>query len=111
MNLDWKPVPVLAKFVDIVVNGMSQRSYEVKTMAQDPESVKKRTEYAQRIIEDIQLQQFDAQVQQEFGVDLSQSKKDENSPQSLDELPAHMQLNYKQSIEFAEEELINQVLD
>tara|TARA_R100000655_G_scaffold18749_2_gene39348 strand:- start:2204 stop:4657 length:2454 start_codon:yes stop_codon:yes gene_type:complete len=111
LNLDWKPVPVLAKFVDIVVNGMSQRSYEVKTMAQDPESVKKRTEYAQRIIEDIQLQQFDAQVQQEFGVDLSQSKKDENSPQSLDELPAHMQLNYKQSIEIAEEELINQVLD
>ena len=111
LNLDWKPVPVLAKFVDIVVNGMSQRSYEVKTMAQDPESVKKRTEYAQRIIEDIQLQQFDAQVQQEFGIDLSQSKKDENSPQSLDELPAHMQLNYKQSIEIAEEELINQVLD
>ncbi len=101
LNLDWKPVPVLAKFVDIVVNGMSQRSYEVKTMAQDPESVKKRTEYAQRIIEDIQLQQFDKQVQEQFGIDLSQSKKDENTPQTIDELPAHMQLNYKQSIEIA----------
>ena len=111
LNLDWKPVPVLAKFVDIVVNGMSQRSYEVKTMAQDPESVKKRTEYAQRIIEDIQLKQFDDQVKEQFGIDLSQGKKDENTPQSIDELPAHMQLNYKQSIEIAEEELINQVLD
>ena len=111
LNLDWKPVPVLAKFVDIVVNGMSQRSYEVKTMAQDPESVKKRTAYAQRIIEDIQLKQFDEQVQEQFGIDLSQSKKDENAPQTIEELPAHMQLNYKQSIEIAEEELINQVLD
>jgi hypothetical protein len=111
LNLDWKPVPVLAKFVDIVVNGMSQRSYEVKTMAQDPESVQKRTKYAQSIIEDIQLRQFDEQVKEQFGIDLSQSKKDENSPATLDELPTHMQLNYKASIEIAEEELINQVLD
>jgi hypothetical protein len=111
LNLDWKPVPVLAKFVDIVVNGMSQRSYEVKTMAQDPESVQKRTRYAQNIIEDIKLKQFDAQVQAQFGVDLSQSEKNENTPESIDELPTHMQLNYKDSIEIAEEELINQVLD
>ena len=111
LNLDWKPVPVISKFVDIVVNGMSQRSYEVKTMAQDPESIKKRTQYAQNIIEDIQLQQFDAQVQQQFGIDLSKSEKNENSPASIDELPTHMQLNYKDSIEIAEEELINQVLD
>jgi hypothetical protein len=111
LNLDWKPIPVIAKFVDIVVNGISQRSYDVKTMAQDPESVQKRTKYAQRIIEDIQLQQFDEAVKQQFGVDLKQGKSDENSPQTIEELPAHMQLNYKQSIELAEEELIGQVLD
>ena len=29
LNLDWKPVPIIPKFVDIVVNGMSQRSYEI----------------------------------------------------------------------------------
>ena len=43
LNLDWKPVPVIPKFVDIVVNGMSQRSYEIKAFAQDPESIMKRT--------------------------------------------------------------------
>ena len=31
--------------------------------------------------------------------------------QTIDELSAHMQLNYKQSIELAEEELINQILN
>ena len=25
LNLDWKPVPIIPKFVDIVVNGMSER--------------------------------------------------------------------------------------
>ena len=29
LNLDWKPVPIVSKFVDIVVNGLSQRSYDI----------------------------------------------------------------------------------
>ena len=111
LNLDWKPVPIIPKFVDIVVNGISQRSYEVKTFAQDPESMRKRTQYAQNIIDDIMMQEYDAAVEEQFGVNLSKSKKEKDAPKSLDELPAHMQLNYKQSIELAEEELIDQVLD
>ena len=111
LNLDWKPVPIIPKFVDIVVNGISQRSYDVKTFAQDPESMRKRTKYAQNIIDDIMMRQYDEAVKESFGIDLSESKKTKDAPKSLDELPAHMQLNYKQSIEIAEEELINQVLD
>ena len=30
LNLDWTPVPIIPKFVDIVVNGMAQRSFDVK---------------------------------------------------------------------------------
>jgi hypothetical protein len=73
--------------------------------------MRKRTQYAQNIIDDIFLKQYDEAVKKNFKIDLSKSKKDKDSPKSLDELPAHMQLNYKQSIEIAEEELINQVLD
>ena len=111
LNLDWKPVPIIPKFVDIVVNGISQRSYEVKTYAQDPESMRKRTKYAQDIIDDIFLKKYDESVKETFGLDISRGDKSKDAPKSLDELPAHMQLNYKQSIEIAEEELINQVLD
>ena len=46
LNLDWKPVPVISKFVDIVVNGMSQKTYDIKAYAQDPESLQARTAYA-----------------------------------------------------------------
>jgi hypothetical protein len=33
LNLDWKPVPIIPKFVDIVVNGMAQRSYEINAFS------------------------------------------------------------------------------
>ncbi len=110
LNLDWKPVPIIPKFVDIVVNGMSQRSYEVKAMAQDPTSLKKRTLYAQRIMMDIEAKKFNEMVMQQFGIDLSESTA-KNTPETLEDIPAHMQMDYKQSIEVAEEELISQILD
>ena len=112
LNLDWKPVPVIPKFVDIVVNGMSQRTYEIKTIAQDPESRQRRTQYAQKVLEDIALKEYYEQVAELFpGINLRHFKPDQNTPENLEELPMHMQLNYKQSIEIAEEELIDQVLD
>ena len=30
LNLDWKPVPIVPKFVDIVVNGISERTFDIK---------------------------------------------------------------------------------
>ena len=47
LNLDWKPVPILSKFVDILTNGISAKDYDIKAYAQDPESIKKRTKYAE----------------------------------------------------------------
>ena len=111
LNLDWKPVPVIPKFVDIVVNGMSQRTYDVKTMAQDPESRKQRTDYAQKLYQDIMLEKYYEAVEQMFpSMDLRNFEKTQQTPESTDELPMHLQLNYKQSIEIAEEEVIDQVL-
>ena len=53
LNLDWKPVPIIPKFVDIIVNGMAQRVYDIKAYAQDPESVQERTKYAEAIMRDM----------------------------------------------------------
>ncbi len=55
-------------------------------------------------------QAFNDAVMQEFGIDMTESRA-KNTPENLDDLPAHMQMDYKQSIEVAEEEVINQVLD
>jgi len=110
LNLDWKPVPVIPKFVDIVVNGMSQRSYDIKAVAQDPTSIQKRTKYAENILVDINAKQYLEKVKQVTGMDLFFNKDQENAPINEEELELHMQMNYKQSIEVAEEEVINTVL-
>ena len=111
LNLDWKPVPIISKFVDIVVNGMSQKTYDIKAYAQDPESLKKRTNYAQAILRDMYSQDLLAKASGLLGKDLSSSSIPKGElPETKEELDLHMQLSYKQSIEIAEEEVINNVL-
>ena len=110
LNLDWKPVPVISKFVDIVTNGITEKKYEIKAYAQDPESSKKRTDYVEAIMMDMLVKDEAMQLSQDLGVNAFQTSNPENLPQSKEELELHMQLDYKQSIEIAEEEAINHVL-
>jgi len=109
LNLDWKPVPIISKFVDIVVNGMANRDYDIKAYAQDPESQKKRTNYAEGLLRDIQARSFLEKAQKEVGMNLWTTSDPENLPENRQELDLHMQLTYKQSIEIAEEEAIANV--
>jgi hypothetical protein len=112
LNLDWKPVAVLSKFVDIVVNGMTDKGYEIKSFATDPYSLKERTNHATGIAEDAFAGDLIRQAKNNFGIDLKKSNIPEDQlPQSKEELELHMQLNYKQAVEIAEEELINNVFD
>ena len=110
LNLDWKPVPILSKFVDIVVNGISQKSYDIKAYSQDPSSVKRRTEYASKLQEDMVAKEYLDSLNSTLGIDLYQSPNKDVIPETAEELELHMQLSYKQSIEIAEEEAISTVL-
>ena len=110
LNLDWKPVPIIPKFVDIVVNGMSDRLYDVKAYSQDDSSVKKRTDYIESILTDMQTKDFTNQVQSELGIDIRNSDPN-NLPENEEELALHMQLDYKQAIEIAEEQAINSIFN
>ena len=110
LNLDWTPVPIIPKFVDIVVNGMSDRSYEVKAYSQDPYGIEKRTKYMQSIIDDMNTREINDFVQQQFDVNLYEN--DPNTlPETQEELELHMQLSYKQAVELAEEQAINVLMD
>ena len=111
LNLDWKPVPIIPKFVDIVVNGISSKDYDIKAFAQDPFSTKQRTNYANSIMRDMMSKPLLDSIKQNLGVDIYSSLDPANLPQSKEELEVHMQLNYKQSVEIAEEEVINNILD
>jgi len=106
LNLDWKPVPIIPKFVDIVVNGIAERMYDVKAYSQDPYGVTKRTEYMESILRDMQTREFNDMAQTEFNIDLYENNKEE-LPDTVEELELHMQLSYKQAVEIAEEQALN----
>jgi len=110
MNLDWKPVPVVSKFVDIVVNGMSNKLFEINAYAQDPVSLKKRTDYANAIYEDMLAKPYLEELKGTLGIDQFQSPEPGNLPENKEELDLHMQLSYKQAVEIAEEEVIDNTL-
>ena len=111
LNLDWKPVPIIPKFVDIVVNGMDDKVYDIKAFAQDPESRHKRSKYAEDIMRDMQAREFLTQIQDTLGMDLFNTDDPESLPENKDELDLHMQLSYKQASEIACEEAVNNTLE
>jgi hypothetical protein len=110
LNLDWTPVPILPKFVDIVVNGMSERLFKVKAYAQDALSQSKRSKYQNMIEGQMAAKPILETIQQKTGVDTFVMPPEE-LPTSDEELQLYMQLNYKPAIEIAEEEAINTIFD
>ena len=110
LNLDWTPVPIIPKFVDIVVNGIDERTYDIKAYSQDPYGVQERTEYMEGIMNDMQMKEFDAVAAERLGINTRESEM-KVLPESPEELRLHMQLNYKQAVEMAEEQAINVLMD
>tara|TARA_R100001198_G_C5241997_1_gene219558 strand:- start:3502 stop:5862 length:2361 start_codon:yes stop_codon:yes gene_type:complete len=108
LNLDWKPVPIIPKFVDIVVNGMQDRLFTIKAFAQDPTSIKERTTFVEGIQEDIIAKDFIEEIDKVLGVD-TRNVKDAEAPSSKEELELHMQIAYKPSIEIAHEQAMDNV--
>ena len=105
LNLDWKPVPIIPKFVDIVVNGIAERTYDIKAYSQDPFGVAQRTQYMESVMRDIRTKDFSEMVQQQLGLNLFENDPEE-LPETEEEFAIHMQLTYKQSIEIAEEQAL-----
>ena len=110
LNLDWKPVPIIPKFVDIVVNGMSDKDYSVKAYSQDPYGASKRTKYMESIIEDMELKELKDFSLKQLGVNMYENDP-ETLPDSIEELGLHMQLSYKQEAELAQEQALNVLLN
>lgn len=108
LNLDWKPVPIIPKFVDIVVNGISERPWEINCYSQDPTSQQKRTAYVESVLHDMRNKELFNVINDELGVNMFQNDMSQ-VPQTEEELELHMQLDFKESIEIAEEEAISNV--
>jgi hypothetical protein len=110
LNLDWTPVPIIPKFVDIVVNGMSDRMFKVKAYAQDAMSQEKRSKYQDTVEGQMAAKDILSTIKENTGVNPFMMNP-EDLPETDEELSLMMQLKYKPAIEIAEEEAINTIMD
>ena len=110
LNLDWTPVPIISKFVDIVANGIAERMYDIKAYSQDPYGVQKRTKYMESVLRDMKMKSVDQYVKENFNLDLSENNA-ETLPENEEELGLYMQLSYKQSVELAEEQALKVLME
>lgn len=110
LNLDWTPVPIIPKFVDIVVNGMSDRLFKVNCVAMDAMSAEKRNQFQRMVEVNVVAQDLFRQVEEDFGVKMFQVEPG-TLPQGDTEMELYMQLNYKPAIEIANEIAINTMLE
>lgn len=108
LNIDWTPVPVIPKFVDIVVNGMSDRLFKPKAYAQDAMSLAKRNKYQEMIEMQMAGKPILEKIQQNTGINPFMMDP-EQLPENDEELSLYMQLNYKPAIEIAEEVAISTI--
>ena len=110
LNLDWNPVPIIPKFVDIVVNGMSDRLFKVNAYAQDAMSAEKRSEFQKAVEGDMIAKPLFDQIESDFGLNVF-TMPEEDLPETDEEMDLYMQMKYKPAIEIAEEEAINTLFD
>lgn len=110
LNLDWTPVPVIPKFVDVVVNGMSNRLFDVKAEAVDSVSSNKKSVYKNKIQTEMRNRELFEQIGENIGENMFSMESD-LLPKTEDELDLHMVLDYKDDIEIAEEKAIESILN
>jgi len=109
LNLDWTPVPIIPKFVDIVVNGITNRLFDIKAEAVDPISSNKKAMYKNRIQTEMRNKEDFEEIGALLGKNMFSTQPD-MLPESDDELELHMKIDYKDDIEIAEEKAIETTL-
>jgi len=107
INLDDTPIPIVAKFADLVANGMSQRDYQIKAFSIDRESTEKRIKFREDVKKDMATKEFSMNAKQlgidTFSVDPREIPEDDN------ELDIYTEIKYKPAIEIAEEAAITTI--
>ncbi|NQZ78273.1 MAG: hypothetical protein HRT61_19525, partial [Ekhidna sp.] len=80
-----------------------------KSFATDPFATQERTEFAFRALRDIINKEYIEKLNAATGDNYFSTAQPDQLPASREELDLYLQLNYKQAIEIAEEETINNV--
>ena len=110
LNLNFSPIPIIPKYVDVVVNGINEKEYNVRAFSIDPVSSDNRISYRNSIQRDMNAKDFLLKAKETLGVNAFNTDPNE-LPETKDELDIHMQLKYKPSIEISEQMAIETVFN
>lgn len=110
LNLPTKPISVIPKNVNIIVNSLCDRGYYIKAISTDPIGFSERVAYREQIENDNNAKDIILKAKETFGVDIGSMPVDK-LPQTDAELDLHMQLEYKQDIEISQELAIESVFN
>jgi len=102
VNLDWSIVPIIPKFVDIVVNSLTNADYSIKASAIDPVAVDKRKSDELKLKTNMITNNFMLELEQITGMPMV--NQNDYLPNDKEELELFMQLTYKQAAEIAIEQ-------
>lgn len=109
-NYDWRPIQVVPKFVDLLVNQMTERLFEVKAEAVDKFSTDLKDTYRKSLEDYVISKPIMAAAKENLGVDIAPESQEE-LPQTQEEVDLFMAMKYKAAIEIAAEEAIKFTLD
>lgn len=110
LNLNWKIVPVIPKYVDILSNGLFQRDFSIKAVSVDPTSVEEKVNKRKNLETDMLAKDFIVNVKEKIGIDVGSVPIDQ-IPESKEEIDVKMEMEYKPDIEMAEELAVQTVFN
>src|SRR6056297_3412280 len=102
LNLNWDIVPIIPKFIDLVVNSITNYEFDIKARAIDPVSSDKRKKKEMDLKTKMLSKKFMKELQEISGMPLVEDN--EFIPETEDEVNLFMQLSYKQASEIAIEQ-------
>ena len=108
LNLDWSPIPVVKKFVKVIVNSIMNKSYELKIRATDPIATSDRDELKNKLVGMMKFKDFIDEVKETTGQDISEGLE---IPDSMDELEMILEMSFKQAVEIAAELAVELTFD
>jgi len=109
MNLDWSIVPIIPKFVDLIVNSITNYEYTIKATAIDPISADKKKKKEMELKTKMLSKNFLLGLQEQSGIPMINNN--EAIPETEDEIELFMQLGYKQAAEIAIEQGLTLAMD
>lgn len=105
VNISHENVPMMPKFINVIVGDMINQEMKPQFNAIDSKSHTRREEARDEFYANLYRWQASESIEMETGMQLDQ--RDPNMPQNQEEIEIHMELEYKEDIEIGMEQIVD----